>query len=77
MSLEGALGKIAVTSVRNPKQSLQIETPSVKTPDAKLDDPLAQLHAPDSQQQQQQVIIWLLRRRNFADAYRQRDLLYA
>ncbi|RKP25967.1 topoisomerase II-associated protein PAT1 [Syncephalis pseudoplumigaleata] len=37
VSLEGALGKIAVTSVRNPKQSLQIETPA-KSADAKPSD---------------------------------------
>ncbi|KAI9597365.1 topoisomerase II-associated protein PAT1 [Syncephalis fuscata] len=44
VSLEGALGKIAVTSVRNPKQSLQIET-SAKPTDAKQPDPMAQIRA--------------------------------
>ncbi|KAI8053469.1 topoisomerase II-associated protein PAT1 [Syncephalis plumigaleata] len=44
VSLEGALGKIAVTSVRNPKQSLQIETPA-KSTDAKPSDSPTQSRA--------------------------------
>jgi hypothetical protein len=37
VSLEGALGKISVTSVRNPKQTLQIDTspPPSKNADGK------------------------------------------